>query len=312
MSQPSDFGKVAVLMGGMSAEREISLLSGAAVLAGLQRAGINAHGIDFQGADSLHDLHLGQFDRVFVILHGRGGEDGQIQGALDSLGLPYTGSNVMASAIGMDKYRTKLIWQALGLPTPAYQMVRNAEDLACAAELGFPLIVKPAHEGSSIGMSKVEDVAQLAAACELAAKFDADVLVERWITGKEYTAAILGEQVLPIIRLETQNQFYDYEAKYLSDDTRYLIPSGLTAAQAATAAKLMLDAFDALGCSGWGRVDFMVDADDQIWLLEVNTVPGMTSHSLVPMAAKAAGISFDELVVRILAESLQASVGASQ
>ena len=308
---PADFGKVAVLMGGTSAEREISLISGQAVLAGLQHAGIDAHGVDFVGAASLRRLLDENFDRVFIVLHGRGGEDGQIQGALESLGLPYTGSGVMASAIGMDKYRTKLIWHALALPTPQYRMVRSPTDVRDAATLGFPLIVKPAHEGSSIGMSKVENAEQLAAACELAWRFDSDVLVERWITGKEYTAAVLHDQVLPIIRLETHNQFYDYEAKYLSDDTRYLIPSGLTAAQEEQAAKLVLQAFHAVGCTGWGRVDFMMDAAGNIWLLEVNTVPGMTSHSLVPMAAQAAGISFDQLVVKILQGTMPRSTGVA-
>ena len=298
-----DFGKVAVLMGGWAAEREVSLVSGNAVLAGLQRRGVDAHGVDVQ-PDILQVLPAGGFDRAFIVLHGRGGEDGVIQGALEILGLPYTGSGVMGSAIGMDKYRSKLVWQGAGLPTPGFAVIGAETDLDAAAELGFPLMVKPTREGSSIGMARADDPAGLRAAWELAARYDARVMAERWISGAEYTAAILGESPLPLIRLETDRAFYDYTAKYEADDTRYLIPCGLDAVRERELQDLALRAFQAVGASGWGRVDLLMDGEGRPWLIEVNTVPGMTGHSLVPMAARAAGIDFDELVWRILAQTL--------
>lgn len=301
----ADFGKVAVLMGGWAAEREVSLVSGRAVHEALLRRGVDAHAID-AGRDVLQVLASGGYDRVFNILHGRGGEDGVIQGALEILGLPYTGSGVMASAIGMDKYRTKLLLQALGLPTPAFALIRDAADLDAAAALGFPLMVKPALEGSSIGLARADDREQLEKAWRTAAGYDSHVMAEAWVTGSEYTAAILGREALPLIRLETDHPFYDYDAKYLADDTRYLIPCGLSETDERALQALSLAAFDAIGASGWARVDILVDRAGAPWLIEVNTVPGMTSHSLVPMAARAVGIDFDELVWRILAQTLEA------
>jgi len=300
-----DFGRVAVLMGGWAAEREVSLVSGQAVLEGLLRRGVNAHGID-AGRDVLSILGAGGYDRVFNVLHGRGGEDGVIQGALEILDLPYTGSGVMGSAVGMDKYRTKLLFQSLGLPTPGFALIRNEDELATAAGLGFPLMVKPALEGSSIGMSRADDPEQLRAAWHKAAEYDSHVMAECWVTGAEYTAAVLDGQALPLIKLETPHAFYDYEAKYEADDTRYLIPCGLDRAAEARLQALALQAFDAIGASGWGRVDILMDEQQNPWLIEVNTVPGMTGHSLVPMAASAVGIDFDELVWRILAQTMEA------
>jgi D-alanine-D-alanine ligase len=301
-----EFGRVAVLMGGWAAEREVSLVSGQAVLEGLLRRGVDAHGIDV-GRDVLTVLAAGRFDRVFNVLHGRGGEDGVIQGALEILGLPYTGSGVMGSAIAMDKYRTKLLLQALGLPTPGFALIQNQDDLAAASALGFPLMVKPALEGSSIGMSRADDAGQLRVAWAKAAECDSHVMAERWVTGAEYTIAILGREALPLIRLETPHAFYDYDAKYVADDTRYLIPCGLDRDSEARLQGLALQAFDAVGANGWGRVDILMDEADRPWLIEINTVPGMTGHSLVPMAAKAVGIGFDELVWRILAQTLEAN-----
>jgi len=298
-----DFGRVAVLLGGDSAEREISLRSGAAVLAALQRRGVEAQGID-AGRDVLQRLQEGAYDRAFIMLHGRGGEDGVIQGALERLGLPYTGSGVLGSALGMDKYRTKLIWRALGLPTPESVLLSHENDLQQADALGYPLIVKPSHEGSSIGMAKVSGASELAAAWQEASRYDAQVLAERWIVGGEYTASILGERALPLIRLETPRTFYDYEAKYQATTTLYHCPCGLAAAQEQALQTLSLRAFAAVGASGWGRVDLMLDQAGQPWLIEVNTAPGMTDHSLVPIAARQAGIDFDELVLRILAGTL--------
>jgi D-alanine-D-alanine ligase len=300
----SRFGKVAVLLGGRAAEREISLKSGAAVLAALQRQGVDAHPID-PDARVLETLRSGGFERAFIILHGRGGEDGVIQGALETLGMPYTGSGVLGSALGMDKYRTKLAWEGRGLPTAASVLLDSDADLERAAALGFPLMVKPAHEGSSIGMAKVEDPAALAAAWAAARQYDSLVLAERWITGAEYTCAILGREALPMIRLETPNAFYDFEAKYRADSTRYHCPCGLPESEERRLQELALAAFDATGASGWGRVDLMVDGAGQPFLLEINTVPGMTDHSLVPMAARAAGLDFDQLVIRILETSLE-------
>ena len=302
---PEHFGRVAVLMGGTAAEREISLLSGRAVRDALLGRGVAAEGIDVQGAGVLRELADGRFDRVFIALHGRGGEDGVIQGALELLGLPYTGSGVIGSAIGMDKFRSKLVWQGMGLPTPGFVVLRDAADLATAEELGFPLMVKPAHEGSSLGLTKAGSPAALREAWLKAREYDGDVLAERWISGGEYTVGILGQEALPVIRLETPHEFYDYDAKYFASDTRYLIPCGLDSAREATVQALALQAFTALGASGWGRVDLMLDEEGQAWLIEVNTVPGMTDHSLVPMAARARGLDFAELVWRILAQTLE-------
>ncbi|MGE5152647.1 MAG: D-alanine--D-alanine ligase [Bdellovibrio bacteriovorus] len=297
------FGKVAVLLGGRAAEREVSLKSGAAVLAALQRQGVDAHPLD-PDERILERLREGGFDRAFIILHGRGGEDGVIQGALETIGLPYTGSGVLGSALGMDKYRTKLLWEGRGLPTAASVLLTRDTDLKAAAELGFPLMIKPAHEGSSIGMARVEDPAALAAAWKTARGYDSEVLAERWIQGAEYTCAILGRHALPLIRLETPHAFYDYDAKYRADSTRYHCPCGLPVAEERHLQELALQAFEAAGANGWGRVDLMVDTEGQPFLLEINTVPGMTDHSLVPMAARVAGLDFDALVRRILETSL--------
>ena len=305
MSDATRFGKVAVLMGGTSAEREVSLNSGQAVLDGLLRRGVDAHAVDITSAKDIVALFQDNYERAFIVLHGRGGEDGQIQGALQTLGIPYTGSGVMGSAIAMDKYRTKLMWGGIGLPTPAYQLLRNSDDLKLAAALGFPLMIKPANEGSSIGMSRVTTEAQLDKAWRVARKYDPIVIAERWITGSEYTVAILGRDALPVIRLETPNEFYDYAAKYQSDETGYHIPSGLDPVKEQQAQALALEAFDAVGASGWGRVDMMIDVAGGMWLIEINTVPGMTDHSLVPMAAKAQGSSFDALVWNILQQTLE-------
>ena len=300
-----DFGKVAVLMGGDSAERAVSLVSGQAVLEGLLRRQVDAHKIDV-GSDVLDRLKAGGFDRAFIVLHGRGGEDGVIQGALEILGIPYTGSGVGGSALGMDKLRCKLLWQGLGLPTPPFAVIGSEEELAAAGRLEFPLMVKPAHEGSSIGMARVENSRELRAAWQAAAVYDREVFAETWVTGAEYTASILGDQALPLIRLETPHVFYDYDAKYNADTTVYHCPCGLPEAEEERLRELALRAFRSVGARGWGRVDMMCDQAGRPWLIEVNTVPGMTSHSLVPMAAAAVGIDFDELVWRILASSLEA------
>lgn len=308
ITNSQDYGKVAVLMGGRSAEREISLTSGAAVLQALQSAGVDAQGVD-AAVDNLYDtLVNGGYARAFIALHGRGGEDGVIQGMLETVGIPYTGSHVLGSALGMDKLRTKQVWQSAGIPTPAFTVLSSkAGAHAAKADLHCPVIVKPPHEGSSIGISKVDVAADLPAAWEQAARYDATVLVEQWIAGEEYTAGILGDEVLPLIRLETPNTFYDYEAKYETDTTSYLIPCGLEAGKEAALQSLSLAAYRAVGASGWGRVDFMLDASGQPWFIEVNTVPGLTDHSLVPMAAQAAGIDFGQLVCRILDTSLEAA-----
>jgi D-alanine-D-alanine ligase len=298
-----DFGKVAVLMGGSSAEREVSLKSGAAVLAALKRKGVDAHGIDAAG-DVLGQLADGKFERACIVLHGRGGEDGTLQGALEVLGLPYTGSRVLGSALAMDKLRCKLIWSAAGMPVTDYAVLTPGIDLdAVAQQLGFPIFVKPASEGSSIGISKARTRPELEQAWALAAKYDPVVLAERFIDGAEVTCGILGDRTLPLIRIETVSEFYDYEAKYTRDDTVYHCPSGLDAAIEYRLQDLARRAFDIVGCSGWGRVDFMLDRDGNPYLLEVNTVPGMTDHSLVPKAARQAGIDFDELCLRILGTS---------
>ncbi|HLF38994.1 MAG TPA: D-alanine--D-alanine ligase [Burkholderiales bacterium] len=294
------FGKVAVLMGGRSAEREISLKSGTRVLDALKKSGVDAHAFDPRD-HGLEALRAQRFDRAFIALHGRFGEDGTVQGALEYLGIPYTGSGVMASALAMDKWRTKLLWRAVGLPTPNCELIgARTESAGLAARLGLPLMVKPAREGSSLGMSKVTTIEKIAPAYELAARYDDVVIAERFVEGMELTAGILGDAPLPLIRLETPREFYDYEAKYFADDTRYICPCGLPAEQERSVQRMALEAFRILGCSGWGRVDAMLDRDGKLQLLEVNTIPGMTDHSLVPMAARAKGISFEDLCVRIL------------
>lgn len=295
-----NFGKVAVLLGGRSAEREISLQSGEAVLAALRRSGVDAYPFDpaDQGLDRL--LHQG-FNRAFITLHGRFGEDGTIQGVLEWIRLPYTGSGVMASALAMDKWRTKLIWQAAGILSPRYVLLHADSDFASVAKtLGLPLIVKPAREGSTIGLSKVLDSKDLEAAYHLAAEHDSLVLAEEFIVGQELTVAVLGDAPLPIVRIEIAGDLYDYEAKYFSNETRYFCPSGLPVALEDAIQKQALQAYQVLGCQGWGRVDLILTESEQFYFLEANTSPGMTSHSLVPMAARAAGISFEELVVKIL------------
>ncbi|HIQ41340.1 D-alanine--D-alanine ligase [Pseudomonas sp. THAF187a] len=303
---PKAFGRVAVLFGGKSAEREVSLKSGNAVLGALQAAGVDAFGIDV-GDDFLQRLGREKIDRAFIVLHGRGGEDGSMQGLLECAGIPYTGSGILASALAMDKLRTKQVWHSLGLPTPRHAVLTSPADCeAAAAELGFPLIVKPAHEGSSIGMAKVDSAQALLAAWQDAARYDSQVLVEQWIAGPEYTIAVLRGEVLPPIGLGTPHSFYDYDAKYLADDTQYRIPCGLSAEKEAELKDLTARACEAVGTQGWARADVMQDASGQFWLLEVNTVPGMTDHSLVPMAARAAGLDFQQLVLAILADSVEA------
>ncbi len=299
--------KVAVLLGGISAEREVSLNSGAAVLAGLREGGIDAHPIDPRDVDVTRLKAMG-FDKAFIALHGRGGEDGSLQGLLELTGVPYTGSGVMASAISMDKLRSKLLWQGAGLPVaPWVALTRNEfesgpnNDVIQRIEaLGLPVIVKPSREGSSVGMSKVEEFGALTAALALAFQHDDEVLIEKWLSGPEFTVAMLGKEILPSIRIQPAGTFYDYEAKYLSDETKYFCPSGLEANDEATLQNLVLKAWRALGCRGWGRIDAMLDSDGQFYLLEANTAPGMTSHSLVPMAARQAGLTFSQLVVQIL------------
>ena len=298
--KPAEFGKVAVLLGGRSAEREVSLKSGSMVLEALTSRGVDAHPFD-PAERGLDELAKQKFDRAFIALHGRFGEDGTVQGVLEWLGVPYTGSGVLASALAMDKLRTKCIWQAEKLPTPAYAVLEATTDLrAVAKRLGLPLMVKPASEGSSIGMSKVKRAAALDEAFALAANYDRVVLAEKFIEGTELTVAVLGDQALPIIKLETPRDFYDYQAKYVADDTRYLIPSGLAPSKEMELQALCLKAFRTLGCAGWGRVDLMLDRRARPYLLEVNTAPGMTDHSLVPMAARAIGISYEDLCLRIL------------
>ncbi len=295
-----NFGKVAVLLGGRSAEREISLKSGQAVLAALRRRNVDAH--PFDPAEQPMEALLRQgFKRAHIALHGRYGEDGTVQGALELMGLPYTGSGVMASALAMDKWRTKLLWQAAGINSPRYAMLDAQSDFdAVVQELGLPLIIKPSREGSTIGLSKVTAAEDLPAAYQLAARHDSMVLAEQFIEGMELTAAILGETPLPLVRIETAGGLYDYQAKYLSDDTSYFCPSGLSAGQEQVIQAQALLAHKILGCEGWGRVDVMLAKSGKAYFLETNTSPGMTDHSLVPMAAKAAGISFEDLVVRIL------------
>ncbi|BBE79670.1 D-alanine--D-alanine ligase [Phytobacter diazotrophicus] len=299
--------KVAVLLGGVSAEREVSLNSGAAVLAGLREGGVDAHPIDPRDVDVTRLKAMG-FDKAFIALHGRGGEDGTLQGLLEITGVPYTGSGVMASAISMDKLRSKLLWQGAGLPVAPWVALTRSEfesglnnDVIQRIDaLGLPVIVKPSREGSSVGMSKVEESGALTAALALAFQHDDEVLIEKWLSGPEFTVAMLGKEILPSIRIQPAGTFYDYEAKYLSDETKYFCPSGLEAEDEANLQNLVLKAWRALGCRGWGRIDAMLDSDGQFYLLEANTAPGMTSHSLVPMAARQAGLTFSQLVVRIL------------
>lgn len=304
ISNPADFGKVAVLMGGTAAERDISLNSGNAVFKALRENGIDALAVDVTGSpiDALAGLRI---DRVFNIMHGRGGEDGVLQAVLEVLGLPYTGSGVMASALSMDKLRTKLCWQGMGLSTPKWFVMQSRQDIdACIAALGFPVIVKPAQEGSSIGMSKANNRDELVEALRLALQYQCDVYAEQWVQGKEYTVGILAGEALPAIRLETPNAFYDFEAKYRANTTRYHCPCGLAAEREQQLQALAVNACQGLDVRGWARVDVFIDDSDCAQLIEVNTVPGMTDHSLVPMAAKAAGVDFNQLVWRILETSM--------
>ncbi len=295
-----NFGKVAVLLGGKSAEREVSLKSGGMVLGALKKKGVDAHPFDPKERDLL-DLVKERFQRVFIALHGRFGEDGTVQGVLEWLGIPYTGSGVLASALAMDKLRTKRIWVADGLPTAPYAVLDKDTDLkAVAKRLGVPMFVKPASEGSSVGMTKVRKASALDEAYALAVNYDPVVIAEKFIDGPELTVAILGDRVLPIIRIVTPRDFYDYEAKHLANDTQYLVPCGVSEKKEKELQALALKAFRALGCRGWGRVDLMLDKRGKPYLLEINTSPGMTDHSLVPMAARAVGISYEDLCVKVL------------
>ena len=299
------YGKVAVLMGGDSAERVISLETGRAVHAALCRQGVNAIALDARDKP-IDKLLEGKFDRVFVALHGRGGEDGTIQGALETLNIPYTGSGVLGSALSMDKILTKLVWRECGLVTPDFVEINSEQEMHDAVnQFGLPLMVKPIHEGSSCGASKVETEADIKSAWRTANQYNDGVMVERWVNGVEYTAAILGQVVLPLIRLETPHAIYDYQAKYEVDSTQYICPCGLSTEKEEAVKAISLQAFNVVKASGWGRVDMFIDDSGEVQLIEVNTVPGMTSHSLVPMAAKQAGTDFDELVLRILDTSCE-------
>lgn len=307
VGNPIEFGKVAVVMGGAATEREVSLRSGKAVLAALQSKGVQAVGLDVR-TRPVESLLEGGFDRVFNIIHGRGGEDGVLQGALEALGIPYTGSGVLASALTMDKLRTKAYWRGVEIPTPPWCLLEGQQDLQRSGEqLGYPLMVKPALEGSSLGISKANNLRELEQAYANAAKFGCQVFAEAWVAGREYTIAVLEDQALPVIRLETPNQFYDFDAKYCAGTTQYHCPSGLSHEQEMDYQRLALRACRLLGVEGWGRVDLLADDENRPWLIEVNTVPGMTDHSLVPMAARAAGISFEDLVWRILEGSFRQS-----
>ncbi|MFW5451156.1 MAG: D-alanine--D-alanine ligase [Methylophagaceae bacterium] len=300
----AEFGKVAVLMGGRSAEREISLTSGQAVLDALTRQNIDAYKVDV-GLDISEQLVSGKFDRAFIVLHGRGGEDGEIQGVLESLSIPYTGSDITGAVLSMNKTLSKNLWLQQGLATAGFEQVTADSDAeALIARLGLPLIIKPVNEGSSIGMTKVSSANELTTAIRVATEFDAEVIAECWIEGEEYTVGILGQLALPVIQLKTPNEFYDFEAKYQSDATEYLCPCGLTEQDEILCQKIALDAFNGLRMAGWGRVDFMRDQLGQFYLLEANCIPGMTDHSLVPMAAKEAGLSFDALAWTILETSM--------
>ncbi len=304
IEKPEQFGRVAVVMGGTAAEREVSLRSGEAVYQALKQQGVDVCAIDVQGSliDALKDINV---DRVFNIIHGRGGEDGVLQAVLEVLGIPYTGSGVLASALAMDKLRTKLCWQGYGLVTPKWCLLKDESDLnVCIEKLGFPVIVKPAQEGSSIGMSKANNRDELVKALKIAADYDCDVYAEAWVAGKEYTVGVLNGEALPVIRLETPNIFYDYDAKYQATTTQYHCPCGLDEHQEQMLQQLALTACEVIGIKGWARVDVFIDTNGEYQLIEVNTVPGMTDHSLVPMAAKQAGIDFESLVWRILATSL--------
>ncbi|NOQ16116.1 MAG: D-alanine--D-alanine ligase [Methyloprofundus sp.] len=305
MNSGDDFGRVAVLMGGNAAEREISLNSGSAVYDALIRSGINAVAVDV--TSNVLDVLQGQkFDRIMNVIHGRGGEDGVVQAVLETLNLPYTGSGVLASALSMDKLRTKLCWQGAGLLTPQWFVLKSEQDVErCAEALSFPVIVKPAQEGSSLGMSRAENKDELLLAWQEAAKYQCDVYAEAWVLGKEYTVGILAGKALPVIRLETPHVFYDFDAKYRANTTQYHCPAGLSDQAETALANLALQACEVVGVTGWGRVDLFIDEQGWSQLIEVNTVPGMTDHSLVPMAAKQAGMSFDELVLQILATSIQ-------
>jgi len=297
---PTQHGKVAVLYGGSSAERDISIQSGTAVLGALLKSGVDAHPFD-PSEQGVHKLLENGFQRAFIVLHGRLGEDGTIQGALELMGMPYTGSGVLASALAMDKWRSKLVWQAAGLPTPDYELLDVNSDLVAVAEkLSLPLFVKPVNEGSSVGISKVKKLSELRPAYVEAAKYDQLVMAEEFVSGGEYTVAVLGKQALPVIKIESAKEFYDFEAKYLRNDTRYLCPSGLSQEKEVEMQRLALKSFALIGGSGWGRVDFLMDEANRPYLLEINTVPGMTDHSLVPMAARQAGMSFEQLVLNIL------------
>ncbi|MBX9268377.1 D-alanine--D-alanine ligase [Chromobacterium violaceum] len=294
------YGKVAVLMGGSSSEREVSLMSGAGVLSALRSKGVDAHGFD-PSEKPLSALKEEGFDCVFNILHGPFGEDGTLQGALEALGMPYTGCGVMASAIAMDKWRTKLLWKGAGLPIPAFELLDENSDFdAIERQLGLPIFVKPSTEGSSIGVTKVKQPGELRAAFEEARKYDKVVIAEQFIGGGEYTCAVIGETAYPTIKIEPATEYYDYQAKYFRDDTVYRCPSGLAPAVEARARELALKAFKVLGCRGWSRVDFLMDEAGEIYLLEANTSPGMTSHSLVPMAARAEGIAYEDLCLKVL------------
>ena len=304
IDDPREFGRVAVVLGGSSAEREVSLDSGRNVLEALRAQDVDAHGVDGVPA-LLESLRGKRYDRVFNILHGRGGEDGTLQGALESLGVPYTGSGVLGSALTMDKIRTKQVWIAAGLATPAFVRLAPGADVERAiAEVGLPAVVKPCHEGSSVGITGVRSRGDLAAALELAARYDGELLIEQMIEGDELTVGVLGREALPSIRIVPAGGFYDYHAKYVAEDTQYICPGLDDDAEAALRARA-LEAFDAAGAWGWGRVDFMRDRGGRDFLLEVNTTPGMTSHSLVPKAARAAGIAFERLVWRILETSFE-------
>lgn len=307
VTDPREFGRVAVAMGGDSAERDVSLDGGRAVLAALRARGVDAEPVDGPKA-LLREVLADRFDRVFNMLHGRGGEDGQLQGALEVVGVPYTGSGVMASALTMDKVRTKRVWHSIGLPTPDFRMIidESPEETRGRVEnLGLPLIVKPVREGSTLGLSKLTDLDDLPGALELARRYDKYVIAERFVDGAEYTASVLQEEALPLVRIDSETELYDYEAKYHSEATKYLVPCGLDADAEHRLQALCLAAYSSVGSFGWGRVDFMLDGDGEPWLLEVNTVPGMTNHSLVPMAAKAVGLDFETLCWRILETSLE-------
>ncbi len=307
--KPAEFGKVAVLFGGKSSEREISLLSGNAVLKALRSREIDACAFD-PAERPLSDLQREKFARVFIALHGRYGEDGTVQGALELMGLPYTGSGVLASALSLDKWRTKLVWAACGIPTPKYALLTAKSDWGHIAKiLGLPVIVKPAHEGSTIGLTKVSTANDLPAAYALAAKYDSLVLAEEFIDGQELTAAVLDDTALPLVRIEAPSGNYDYQNKYFTDTTKYYCPAGIRASKEEEIRKVTLEAFRVLGCRGWGRADLMLRPDGHFSFLEMNTSPGMTGHSLVPMAAREAGMDFPELVVRILAATLPTTGG---